>query len=223
MSTVKTVPNQKVIQVHKEKCDKNNLYATININALQQAAQNLDAGPFKLWVYFAKNQNDYTFALSRSAVEQQFGMKKSQYDKAVAELIEKNYLVVLKTNHYIFNEIPVVLKTNHDSSIENIPQSQQEKNTRNITENNIINNTSFKAILIQDTLNTNINFPKYKKKGSIPVKIQQQNQNVFDRYLHKPDEIVSKNWVKENLPIQELVITKDNRFLYNGKLYKMED
>lgn len=51
----KTVPNQKTIRVNKEVCDKHNLYTAINLEAMEQAARDLEAGAFKLWCYFAKN------------------------------------------------------------------------------------------------------------------------------------------------------------------------
>jgi hypothetical protein len=76
MSNIKTVPNQKVVKVNKEPCNKSNYYAAINLEAMEAAAQNLDAACFKLWIYFAKNQNNYEFALSSKAVNDTFGMKK---------------------------------------------------------------------------------------------------------------------------------------------------
>ena len=72
---MKTVPNQKVVTVNKELCDKNHKYAAINLNAMDKAAQELDAGAFKLWCYFAKNQNNYIFALSSKDAEKNFGIK----------------------------------------------------------------------------------------------------------------------------------------------------
>jgi hypothetical protein len=48
----------------------------INLNALECAAINLKSGAFKLWVYLAQNQNNYTFALSNKAVAECFGIKK---------------------------------------------------------------------------------------------------------------------------------------------------
>lgn len=74
------VPNQKIVRIEKEPCGKGNLYAAINLKALEAAAQNLDAGAFKLWIYFAKNQNGYEFALSSKDANTTFGLGKSQYD-----------------------------------------------------------------------------------------------------------------------------------------------
>lgn len=72
-----TVPNQKIITVVKNKTDEKNKYAKINLASMESAAQDLDAGAFKLWCYFAKNQSGYNFALSRQAVENTFGIKKN--------------------------------------------------------------------------------------------------------------------------------------------------
>ena len=105
MNNFITSPNQKTITVEKEKCDKENLYTMINLLALESAAADLKAGAFKLWVYIAKNQNGFTFGLSNKAVAEYFGIKKDQYDNAVKELIEKGYLIKIKSNEYVFKEL----------------------------------------------------------------------------------------------------------------------
>ncbi|MBQ0099481.1 MAG: hypothetical protein KBS91_02910 [Firmicutes bacterium] len=101
------------MEVKKEKCDKTHLYALINLEAMESSAQDLDAGAFKLWMYFAKNQNGYEFALSSKDVEQTFGMKIKQYNNAVEQLITKGYLVNVGGNKYTFNEKPVITKGNN--------------------------------------------------------------------------------------------------------------
>ena len=105
-----TVPNQKVVKVTKEPCNKQNIYATINIQAMEFSARVLDAGAFKLWCYFAKNQESYEFALSSREVELTFGMKIKQYNNAVKELIAKGFLVETTSNHYTFIEKPLLPK-----------------------------------------------------------------------------------------------------------------
>lgn len=159
MSNYKTVPNQKVITINKEQCDGNHLYAAINLDAMCWAAQNLDGNPFKLWIYFAKNQKDYHFALSSRDAKELFGLKKDAYDRAIQILQEKGYLVAESnnSNKYNFYEIPleekmqplvvknhnekivpcgekpqpVVVKTNND-----LLEKAIRNNTNNITENN---------------------------------------------------------------------------------------
>lgn len=113
MAIVKTNPKQKVVKVYKQPTNnekKENYYAKINLNAMNAAACDLDAGAFKLWVYFARNQQHYEFALSSTDAANNFGLKKKQYDNAVAQLIEKGYLVNTNGLKYNFNEIPDVSK-----------------------------------------------------------------------------------------------------------------
>lgn len=87
----KLVGNQHAIKINKT--ENSGLYANINIESLNNAAQNLSAGAFKLWMYFMKNRNGYEFALSSNDAETSFGIKQRQYSNAMAELKEKKYLV----------------------------------------------------------------------------------------------------------------------------------
>lgn len=99
-------PNQKVIKVNKEPCNKNNLYAMYNLDALLYAMQDLKGETFKMWCYLNKNQQGYTFALSKvDAVQWGIGSK-SSYDRAIGELINKGYLVAIEDNKYNFFEMP---------------------------------------------------------------------------------------------------------------------
>ena len=41
-----TVANQDVVEIHKEKCDKDNIYAMINIEALKLAMKDLTPAQF---------------------------------------------------------------------------------------------------------------------------------------------------------------------------------
>ena len=144
-SNYQTVPNQKVVKVAKEVCNGNNFYAAINLKALESAAKDLKSGAFKLWIYFAKNQNNFTFALSSKAVEETFGIKIKQYNNAIQELAEKGYLIQEQGNIYIFNEQPltkscVITKSdNEDMSKGN--NKLLPKETRNNTLDNTNNNT----------------------------------------------------------------------------------
>lgn len=141
MSNYKTSPNQKTITVCKEDCNKQNYYATINLNALECAAIDLKSGAFKLWVYFAKNQNNYTFALSNKAVAEQFGIKKDQYDSAVKELIEKGYLIETAKNIYQFKELSekATIKSGKktQSKVAETNTEKWENPITNITDNTI--------------------------------------------------------------------------------------
>lgn len=104
-----TNPNQKVVEVNKEKCNKDNLYATINIKALQLAMKDLTPVQFQVWLYYAKNQAGYTFAVSPADALNEFGIKKDSFQKANQTLQEKGYLVNDASrgkNFFVFHEIP---------------------------------------------------------------------------------------------------------------------
>ena len=154
MANYKTVPNQKVVRVSKEICNnekKENYYARINLAAMDAAAINLDAGAFKLWVYFAKNQNGFEFALSSKAVQETFGMKIKQYNNAVNALIEGGYLVITKGNNYTFLEKPVITKEDNavDTKSNNAVITKEDnqllpkelRNTTHTTNNTTTNTT----------------------------------------------------------------------------------
>lgn len=105
---METVANQKTIKTMKEPCNKENLYAMYNLDALQSAMLDLKGETFKLWCYIGKNQNGYKFALSKvDAMRWGIGSK-SSYDRAVKELREKGYLVETSPNHFTFYEKPKV-------------------------------------------------------------------------------------------------------------------
>lgn len=138
---MKTVPNQKVVKVQKEKCGQGNLYAAINLTAMENAAQTLDAGAFKLWIYFSKNQNDYEFALSSTDAKNRFGIGKSQYDTAIKKLIEKGYLVHQQGNHYTFYEIPIDNDQTKEPFHQNHTTPLDENRITSLNEKDIRNNT----------------------------------------------------------------------------------
>lgn len=107
--TVLAYPHQKVIRVNKSPCNKENLYAKINLDAMRKASKDFagrSANAFILWAYLAGNQDNYCFALSQEAVELTIGLKEKAYDNAVASLIEKGYLQQVRGQYWNFFEIP---------------------------------------------------------------------------------------------------------------------
>lgn len=101
-----TVPNQKTIKTQKAVSDKEHLYGIYNLEALQTAMIALKGESFKLWCYLNKNQSGHTFGLSKvDAIKWGIGSA-SSYNRAVADLIEKGYLVETSSNHYDFYELP---------------------------------------------------------------------------------------------------------------------
>ena len=111
---------------------------------MECAARDLDAGAFKLWCYFAKNQNNYQFALSSADAEATMGIKIKQYNNAVKELIDKRYLVqsAIGSNIYDFYEVSkAVIPKGNNSVISKEDKALSPEDIRNNTHNITIDNT----------------------------------------------------------------------------------
>ena len=102
---MKTVPNQKTVTTKGAEHNKNNIYATLSIKAMQIAMSTLKPNTFKLWCYMAKNQNNYTFALSCADACEFCKVSKPTYLASVQELIDNGYLVNTSGNSYDFYEM----------------------------------------------------------------------------------------------------------------------
>lgn len=127
-------PNQKHIKVIKEPCDRKHIYAMINIAAMRNVAQQLKPAAYKLWTYFAKNQQYYELDLSSKVVENEFNMKKDMYDNAVKELIDKGFLVLNKGKTiYQFYEMPL------PRNVPKVGKCQSEKKEKTTSNNTIVN------------------------------------------------------------------------------------
>ena len=48
-----SITNKKIVEIHKEPCNENNPYCTINLEAMSKAAHDLDEEAFKQWCYLA--------------------------------------------------------------------------------------------------------------------------------------------------------------------------
>ena len=142
-----SVPNQKIVQIAPRiKRDSDHLYATMNINALSAAVQDLNGSGLKMWLYFNKNQDGYKFELSQKAC-QLWGIKKDSYYSGIKELESKGYLIPIYegSNIYKFyetppSEKPKVEKPPFFSEID-IPSSESEKSVSDFPQRNNTNNT----------------------------------------------------------------------------------
>lgn len=120
-------PNQKDITVHKEPCNKTNLYAMFNLDALHKAMKDLTANAFMLWLYIAQNQEGYNFALSNVAFKEATGIGKTAYDNAVDLLIDKGYLVLVKgKTTYDFFELSRENRKGEESAVVVGPQNNEK-------------------------------------------------------------------------------------------------
>lgn len=130
MNTIlKTVPNQRIISVVKEIANKDNLYTINNLKALNEAAKRLQSkGGFKLYIYIAKNQNNYKFALSSSDFITWSGVGIRAYNTAFQELVDNGYLVKKDNSNtiYTFYE-KSVLEPKNDITIIEYDQNETDK------------------------------------------------------------------------------------------------
>lgn len=103
-----SVPNQDIVKIGKrEPFNQENIYGRFHIDALQTAMTTLKGETLKLWLYLAKNQDDYQLELSQKALAE-WGLKKDAYYTAKKKLIEVGYLTPLRegSNILVFSEIP---------------------------------------------------------------------------------------------------------------------
>lgn len=102
---MQTVPNQKIMVTHREpvKSDflqiKNENWKNFLIHT------NNDFPALVLYLYFASNANNYSFALSPKAVQEATGLPRSTFYKKLKILIDKGYIIEGKSNRLDFYEI----------------------------------------------------------------------------------------------------------------------
>lgn len=123
-----TVENQKIVIVIKEISDSKHPYSIINLAAIDEAMKVLKNSEFKLWLYIAKNQNNYKFALSCVDFCRCANVSKNTYHTAVNALIEKGYLMPKEdnSNTYTFYEGSINYKTKEDIEID-FPQEKTDE------------------------------------------------------------------------------------------------
>lgn len=99
-----TVPNQKIIIIHKDRPQSNFL----QISNEHWMEFNKRYGPFALqvYLYLAKNADGFNLALSQTAAEEEAGIKRTTFHKYIDLLIREGYLVQRSGNIYDFYETP---------------------------------------------------------------------------------------------------------------------
>lgn len=96
-----SVPNQKVVYIHKRKYTGN--FLQIGIDEMRLAQQQMTYCEFVLYLYLAGNANGFKLELSQQAFENATGYKKTAYHNAVNKLIELGYLTQSYNYHYEFH------------------------------------------------------------------------------------------------------------------------
>ena len=99
-----TVPNQKVVQIHREPLGGS--FLGINNDNWKYAARVLGAQAFLLYTYLASNKNEYKTALSPAAVQKDIGMPRSTFYDQLRKLESMGFFVYDKGNLCHFYEVP---------------------------------------------------------------------------------------------------------------------
>lgn len=187
------VPNQKIIIIN---------HHDYNPMDIQKAMISLNAGAFKLYMFFYIHPIE-TFPLSRNEIENNFGLKKKQYDNAIKELIDNHILIqVQSSNTYIFSTISIDNKedTKDISFHQNLYRSKgEEKIGKLLKENNI----SF----IQEQTFENCYYPNTQKAIYWDFWVANRYIIEYDGEFHKQQITQEKDkfrnqWcVKQNIPL----------------------
>lgn len=142
--------NQMVVTVKKTPVSEERKFLQSDMPTFQKAMQTLDAGAMMLWLYFAKNKDDYESALSSKDASENWGIGISQYKTAKRKLIDAGFLVCVdeSKNKYIFfddrdlaqNELSKDLAQNEPSTYNENDQVLSTKYTKDLVQNIPTNN-----------------------------------------------------------------------------------
>ena len=103
-----TVPNQKVITVHTEKCERD--FIQIKKENFANAFKILGGSYTAIYLYIclAGNKEGYKFAYSPKAIANQFGMPETTARDQLKKLVECGFLVQKHegSNQYDFYQVP---------------------------------------------------------------------------------------------------------------------
>ena len=137
--SIETVPNQRVLTIHKEPTDKQHKYTLNNLEAMGEAARRLQSkAGFKLYMYLAKNQptevTKREWVLSSADFCNWSGAGIAAYRTAFKELEEEGYLIPKdktkdKESIYTFFDKSQKedIKSAHDNVIIEIPIEKVEE------------------------------------------------------------------------------------------------
>ena len=199
-----TVPNQRVIKVHREVAKRD--FLGIKNENWQAAARDLGAHSLMLYLYLASNADGYCLALSPVAVRQAIGMARSTYHDQFHKLVDKGYLVPSTGNTFEFYEAPKTA-----AQTKNEVSADGQKNFE-CTGDNIQEDRDRDAVLSESTEINNITNTPNNKGINNENKIQ--GETVI---IQKPQvrEIVIKSPKAEgkNRP-KPLTILKEEGFVF---------
>lgn len=133
-----SVPNQKVVYIHKRKYTGN--FLQIGIDEMRLAQQQMTYCEFVLYLYLAGNADGFKLELSQQAFENTTGYKKTAYHNAVNKLIELGYLTQSYNYHYEFHTTPVRSSKLNFEVLSNGKSMPPEK-----TKKSVLSNSQFRS------------------------------------------------------------------------------
>lgn len=101
--------NQKVVTISKKRVNgKVEPYIQFNQKSMFIAMKHLNGNAFKLYCYFTKNQDKWTFELSSKHACEVCGFSRDTYNSAIEHMIKLGYLVSIdkEKNRWVFYELP---------------------------------------------------------------------------------------------------------------------
>ena len=168
-----SVPNQKVVYIHKRKYTGN--FLQIGIDEMRLAQQQMTYCEFVLYLYLAGNANGFKLELSQQAFENTTGYKKTAYHNAVNKLIELGYLTQSYNYHYEFHTTPVRRSELNFGVLSNGKSMPPEK-----TKKSVLSNSQFRSGNREIDKTDNIN---KKDKESFFEKESESNGPSVDELL----------------------------------------
>lgn len=168
-----SVPNQKVVYIHKRKYTGN--FLQIGIDEMRLAQQQMTYCEFVLYLYLAGNANGFKLELSQQAFENTAGYKKTAYHNAVNKLIELGYLTQSYNYHYEFHTTPVRSSKLNFEVLSNGKSMPPEK-----TKKSVLSNSQFRSGNREIDKTDNIN---KKDKESFFEKESESNGPSVDELL----------------------------------------
>ena len=168
-----SVPNQKVVYIHKRKYTGN--FLQIGIDEMRLAQQQMTYCEFVLYLYLAGNANGFKLELSQQAFENTTGYKKTAYHNAVNKLIELGYLTQSYNYHYEFHTTPVRSSKLNFEVLSNGKSMPPEK-----TKKSVLSNSQFRSGNREIDKTDNIN---KKEKESFFEKESESNGPSVDELL----------------------------------------
>lgn len=101
--------NQKHIVYHKSKINQGESFAQVKNKDWMEAAKTIPQfNTFKVYLFFAKNQEGYEDDVSPELIQEKLGMGKTSYDTAMDVLEKMRYLKKIKKGMYEFYSAPYI-------------------------------------------------------------------------------------------------------------------